>query len=172
MSLCVSPLQLSDNSDEDERLLALFFQHSVLPILTVGASQPGIGVHWYVRLCICGLQTWNRSLSPNPTWHLLPSVNVYGVQGAPTKIARQAIDKWCSEDVFVNTRGSSLIFSPNISQTGHHGARIRILVMFHIRLRTIRRIIPGLTIDSPCGVWGRGWPPYVFCDGQRLGLCF
>ena len=38
--------------------------------------EPWIEVQWNAWLCICGLQTWNDSLSPIPVWHLLPAVNV------------------------------------------------------------------------------------------------
>ena len=32
---------------------------SVFPVLTMGASELETGVQWNVRLCTCGMQTWN-----------------------------------------------------------------------------------------------------------------
>ena len=55
----------------------------------LGVSEPETGVQWTVRLCTCGLQTWNHSLSPIPVWHLLPAVDV---------------SLWCPESILLNSR--------------------------------------------------------------------
>ena len=52
-----------------------------------GVSEPETGVQWNVRLCTCGLQTWNHSLSPIPVWNSLPAVDV---------------SLWCPESVLEN----------------------------------------------------------------------
>ena len=42
----------------------------------------------------------------------------------------------------------------------------------HTILRIISKGVPDWAIDSPCGVWDRGWTTCFLCDGPILSLIF
>ena len=43
---------------------------------------------------------------------------------------------------------------------------------FHVMLGIVGRGVSGLTIDSHCGVWGRGWTTCLLHDSPLLGSHF
>ena len=166
-----SPFQVSDHSDEVESLLTLCLQHTDVFLKwevrvppqpkelrgllqwqkcvsnphNGGVSEPETGVQWNVRLCTCGLQTWNHSLSPIPVWNSLPAVDVSlwcpkSVLETRSPGHRQRV----LEDVLGNTRGQLI----NLQSKTCHSQDTASWDTF-LWVEFVRECCPNSDSDSP-----------------------